>query len=225
MYFPPFVAQPLQKPLRSSHFGGISCSVSLPKQKRYWGTQRVARVCQVSPATVANWIDQGLLKGHKTPTGRRRVEAEDLTAFLRAHEMGVPPELEGANGHDVVVVVDDDPGYLKALVLTIERSDLDVEVVEAATGVDALLEIGRVQPSLIVLDYSLPDLNAPEVIRRLLEPGRQLDVEVIVATGGMPDKAAVELREMGVKTFVNKVEGMQAVVEAMQQALKRRKVA
>jgi len=199
--------------------------VSLPKQKRYWGTQRVARVCQVSPATVANWIDQGLLKGHKTPTGRRRVEADDLKAFLRAHDMAVPQDLANGHGHATVVVVDDDPGYLKALVLTIERSELDVEVVEAATGVDALLEIGRVQPELIVLDYSLPDLNAPEVIRRLLEPGRQLDVEVIVATGGMPDKAAVELREMGVKTIVNKVDGMQAVVEAMQQALKRRKVA
>jgi len=199
--------------------------VSLPKHKRYWGTQRVARVCQVSPATVANWIDQGLLKGHKTPTGRRRVEADDLAAFLRAHDMAVPPELANGSGHAMVVVVDDDPGYLKALVLTIERSDLDVEVVEAATGVDALLEIGRVQPTLIVLDYSLPDLNAPEVIRRLLEPGRQLDVDVIVVTGGMPDEAAVELRQMGVKTIVNKVEGMQAVVEAMQQALKRRKVA
>ena len=199
--------------------------MSLPKQKRYWGTQRVARVCQVSPATVANWIDQGLLKGHKTPTGRRRVETDDLAAFLRAHDMAVPPDLTHGNGHATVVVVDDDPGYLKALVLTIERSDLDVEVVEAATGVDALLEIGRVQPTLIVLDYSLPDLNAPEVICRLLEPGRQLNVEVIVVTGGMPERAAVELREMGVKTIVNKVEGMQAVVEAMQQALKRRKVA
>ena len=199
--------------------------MSLPKQKRYWGTQRVARVCQVSPATVANWIDQGLLKGHKTPTGRRRVEADDLTAFLRAHDMAVPTELANGNGHATVVVVDDDPGYLKALVLTIERSDLDVEVVEAATGVDALLEIGRVQPTLIVLDYSLPDINAPEVIRRLLEPGRQLDAEVIVVTGGMPDAAAVELRQMGVKTIVNKAAGMQAVVEAMQQALTRRKVA
>ena len=199
--------------------------MSLPKQKRYWGTQRVARVCQVSPATVANWIDQGLLKGHKTPTGRRRVDADDLTAFLRAHDMAVPQDLANGSGNATVVVVDDDPGYLEALVLTIERSDLDVEVVEAATGVDALLEIGRVQPTLIVLDYSLPDINAPGVIRRLLEPGRQLNVEVIVVTGGMPEQAAVQLREMGVKTIVNKVDGMQAVVEAMQQALKRRKVA
>src|SRR2546430_3224712 len=214
-----------QPPLRVPRSSGTWGSVNSPRTKRYWGTQRVARVCQVSPATVANWIDQGLLKGHKTPTGRRRVEAEDLTAFLRAHEMAVPQELEGGNGHDVVVVVDDDPGYLKALVLTIERSDLDLEVVEAATGVDALLEIGRVQPSLIVLDYSLPDLNAPQVIQRLLEPGRRLDAEVMVVTGGMPAEPAVELRQMGVKVILNKSEGMAAVVEAMREALRRRKAA
>ena len=184
----------------------------------------MARVCQVSPATVANWIDQGLLKGHKTPTGRRRVDAEDLTAFLKAHAMAVPPELVGKNGHEVVVVVDDDPGYLKALVMMLERSDLDVEVVEAATGMDALLEIGRVQPAVIVLDYSLPDLNAPQVIKRLLAPGR-LDAEVIVVTGGMPPEAATALRELGVKVILNKSEGMAAVVDALQAALKRRKVA
>ena len=185
----------------------------------------MARACQVSPATVANWIDQGLLKGHKTPTGRRRVEADDLAAFLRAHDMSVPPELDGTNGQATVLIVDDDPGYLKALVLTVERSDLDVEVVEAATGMDALLEIGRVRPTVIVLDYSLPDLNAPQVIRRLLEPGRGLDAEVLVVTGGMPEAAAVELREMGVKVILNKVEGMGAVVEAVRQALSRRKAA
>ena len=95
----------------------------MPKHKRYWGTQRVARVCQVSPATVANWIDQGLLKGHKTPTGRR------------------------------------------------------------------------------------------------------LDAEVMVVTGGMPAEAAVELRQMGVKVILNKSDGMPAVVDAMREALRRRKAA
>jgi CheY-like chemotaxis protein len=206
-------------------FDGFFGSVSSPPTKRYWGTQRVARVCQVTPATVANWIDQGLLKGHKTPTGRRRVEADDLTAFLRAHEMAVPPELETADAPETVVVVEDDPGYLRALVLTIENSDLDVEVVEAANGVDALLEIGRVQPVLIVLDYSLPDLNALQVIQRLLEPGRRLETEIIVVTGGMPDAAATQLRQMGVKVILNKAAGMPAVVDAMRQALRRRQAA
>lgn len=153
------------------------------------------------------------------------MEAEDLAAFLRAHQMAVPAELEQGTGRDVVVVVEDDPGYLRALVLTIKKSDLGVEVVEAATGVDGLLEIGRMQPTLIVLDYGLPDLNATQVIQRLLEPGRKLDAEVIVVTGGMPAEATAELHEMGVKVIVNKSEGMSAVVEAMRQALQRRKAA
>src|SRR5213596_1269833 len=155
-----------QPPLRVPRSSGTWGSVSSTRTKRYWGTQRVARVCQVSPATVANWIDQGLLKGHKTPTGRRRVESDDLAAFLRAHGMGVPPDLERSAGREVVVVVEDDAGYRRALVLTIAKSDLAVEVVEAATGMDGLLEIGRVQPSVILLDYTLPDLNATQVDRK-----------------------------------------------------------
>ncbi len=214
-----------QPPLRVPRSSGTWGSVSSTRTKRYWGTQRVARVCQVSPATVANWIDQGLLKGHKTPTGRRRVESDDLAAFLRAHGMGVPPDLERSAGREVVVVVEDDAGYRRALVLTIAKSDLAVEVVEAATGMDGLLEIGRAQPSVIVLDYTLPDLNATQVIQRLLEPGRRLDAEVIVVTGGMPEAASAQLRQMGVQTIVSKTDGMPGVVEAMRQALKRRKAA
>ena len=90
---------------------------------------------------------------------------------------------------------------------------------------DGLLEIGRVQPSVILLDYTLPDLNATQVIQRLLEPGRRLDAEVIVVTGGMPEAASAQLRQMGVQTIVSKTDGMPGVVEAMRQALKRRKAA
>jgi len=122
------------------------------------------------------------------------------------------------------VVVDDDPGYLRAMLLTIESSDLDVEVVEATNGVDGLLEIGRVRPALIVLDYTLPDLNATQVLQRLLEPGRKLDAEIIVVTGGIPEAASAQLKDMGVKVIVSKAEGMPAVVEAMRQALQKRKV-
>ena len=195
------------------------------KTKRYWGTQRVGRVCQVSPATVASWIDQGLLKGHKTPTGRRRVEAVELLRFLQARDMAVPPDLQDALGRDAIVVVDDDATYLLALVRMIERSDLGVEVVQATNGVDALLEIGRVRPAVIVLDFALPDLNAVQVIERLLEPGRRLDAEVVVVTGGIGGEEAARLRAVGVRTIVNKVSGVTAVIEAIQQALRRSKAA
>jgi len=193
--------------------------------RRYWGTQRVARACQVTAATVAHWIDQGLLKGHKTPTGRRRVEAGELARFLRSREMALPADLREALGSDAVVVVDDDGTYLTALIATLERAELGVEVVAASNGVDALLEIGRVRPSLIVLDFRLPDLDAGQVIERLLEPGRELDAEVLVVTGGIAEADEQRLRDVGVKTIVNKSEGMPVVIDAIRQALRRRKAA
>ena len=196
------------------------------RSKRYWGTQRVARVLQVTPATVASWIDQGHLKGHRTPTGRRRVASADLAEFLRAHGMAVPNELQMSRERPVVVVVEDDPGYLKALVRTMEREAPDVDVVEATTGVDGLLEIGRLSPDLVVLDFALPDLNAVQVVERLVDTSKRLTAPVIIVTGGMPATAENELRQLGVRAIVNKVDGMGVVIEAMRRALQSsRKVA
>jgi excisionase family DNA binding protein len=185
----------------------------------------VARVLQVTPATVASWIDQGHLKGHRTPTGRRRVASADLAEFLKAHGMSVPNELATARERPVVVVVEDDPGYLKALVRTLEREAPELDVVEAATGVDGLIEIGRLGPDLVILDYALPDLNAVQVVERLLDQSKRLTAPVMIVTGGLPAAAENELRHLGVRSIVNKVDGMGVVIEAMRRALQSRKVA
>lgn len=193
------------------------------KTGRLLGTQRVARLCQVTAATVASWIDHGHLKGHRTPTGRRRVDVDDLTDFLRAHGMPVPVELEhgGEDGDDAVVVVEDDPSYRKLLVRAIEQSDLGVELAAAPTGMDGLLEIGRLRPAVIVLDYSLPDLNAAQVVERLLAPGRSLDAEVLVVTAGVSADDMAWLHRLGVQEIIEKSAGIDTVLEAIGKALAR----
>jgi len=139
--------------------------------------------------------------------------------------MAVPAELAPARERPVVVVVEDDPSYLQALVRTLQRETPNVDLVTAATGVDALLEIGRVAPDLVMLDYRLPDLNAVQVVERLLDTSKRLTCAVMVVTAGMPAQAETELRRVGVGNIVNKADGMAVIVEAMQQALRARKVA
>jgi len=195
------------------------------KTIKFLGTLRIARMCQVTPATVAHWIDQGYLKGHRTPTGHRRVDAEDLVAFLREHSMPVPPELENEvpEAKDAIVVVEDDKSYGKLLLRAIESSDIKADVTLAVTGMDGLIEIGRANPAVVVLDYSLPDLNAAEVVERLLAPGRQLDAEVLIVTGGVQDADVLRLQALGVKEIVQKADGIDAVVEAIGKALARQR--
>jgi CheY-like chemotaxis protein len=191
----------------------------------FLGTLRIARLCQVTPATVAHWIDQGYLKGHRTPTGHRRVDTEDLVAFLREHGMPVPPDLDSElpEPREAIVLVEDDKSYGKLLLRAIQTADLKADVTLAATGMDGLLEIGRVHPSVIVLDYSLPDLNAPEVVERLLAPGNQLDAEVLIVTGGVQDHDVARLQSLGVKDIMQKTDGIDAVVEAIGKALARQR--
>jgi DNA-binding response OmpR family regulator len=122
----------------------------------------------------------------------------------------------------VVVVVEDDPAYLNALVRMIQHEVPELDVVGAATGMDGLLEIGRVDPDLVILDYALPDLNAVQVVERLLD---RLAAPVMIVTGGLPEKAEIELRALGVRAIVNKVDGMEVVLEAMRRVLQARKVA
>ncbi len=193
------------------------------KSSRFLGTLRIARLCQVTPATVAHWIDQGYLKGHRTPTGHRRVEADDLAAFLREHGMPVPPELdrESPEPQDAVVVVEDDPSYRKMLQRAVQASDLKVDLTVAPTGMDGLMEIGRVQPAVIVLDYTLPDLNAAQLVERLMAPKRTLEAEVLIVTAGVADEDVAWLHRLGVKEIVEKGKGIDAVMGALETALKR----
>lgn len=190
----------------------------------FLGTQRVARLCQVTPATVAHWIDQGHLKGHRTPTGHRRVAVEDLVVFLRDHGMPVPPEFENIEPvplREAVVVVEDDANYRKMLLRAIQASGLPVDLTAAPTGMDGLLEIGRVQPAVVLLDFSLPDLDAAQVVERLLAPGRTLDSEVLIVTAGVSAEDIARLHRLGIKVILEKAAGLDAVLDALGKALER----
>lgn len=204
-------------------FIDITVIMDSVKSSRFLGTLRIARLCQVTPATVAHWIDQGYLKGHRTPTGHRRVEADDLAAFLREHGMPVPPGLdrESPEPQDAVVVVEDDPSYRKMLQRAVQASDLKVDLTVAPTGMDGLMEIGRVQPAVIVLDYTLPDLNAAQLVERLMAPKRTLEAEVLIVTAGVAAEDVAWLHRLGVKEIVEKGKGIDAVMGALETALKR----
>ena len=59
----------------------------LPKRDIYT-TGQIAYACGVAPRTVANWIDQGLLKGYRVPGSTdRRVTRATLLEFMLAHGM------------------------------------------------------------------------------------------------------------------------------------------
>lgn len=69
-----------------------------------------------------------------------------------------------------ILVADDDPHVRAILVRRLQR--LGYRVVEARDGEDALAQVARERPSLLLVDRTMPRVDGDELIRRLrADPG------------------------------------------------------
>jgi len=135
-------------------------------RRKTLSTGDIARHCQVTPATVVNWIKAGKLEVYTTPGGQYRMDAADFLRFLQANRLPVPEELEPSNERRVLLI-DNDPELLERATQAIARRLPTVVLDECDNVVDGLLKIGRLKPHAAVLDLSLPGADMAEVCRRL----------------------------------------------------------
>ncbi len=87
-----------------------------------------------------------------------------------------------------VLVVDDDPDINEAL-----REGLRLagyQPVAALTGSDALAEVERQLPDLVLLDQMLPDIDGVEVCRRLRAAPRTKEVPIVFCDGALVTRVA-----------------------------------
>ncbi|GAA3511512.1 response regulator [Actinocatenispora rupis] len=79
-----------------------------------------------------------------------------------------------------VLVVDDDPDIVRFVEMNLRFEGFDVAV--AADGAEALAEIARQRPDLVLLDVMMPDLDGVEVTRRIRADPLTAGVPVIMLT-------------------------------------------
>ncbi|PJA16819.1 MAG: hypothetical protein COX65_01795, partial [Elusimicrobia bacterium CG_4_10_14_0_2_um_filter_56_8] len=83
-------------------------------RKKIFSTFEVAKMLELSPGTVANWVDAGRLTAYNTLGGHRRIKAEDLKTFLEENNNPVPKELSARmSSVKKVLIVEDDVKFLK----------------------------------------------------------------------------------------------------------------
>lgn len=165
-------------------------------------SHQVASLVQVSPSSVLKWIEQGKLRAFRTPGGHRRVASDELLEFLRAHRLPVPSELEEERVR--LLVIDDEPTYLRTLGTLLSRADSRVEVTLAQTALDGLLKVGLQRPEVVLLDSYMPGIDGLEVCRRLKESPETAHIAVLAMSGRHSAELEKRFLDAGAVSFLCK---------------------
>ena len=99
-----------------------------------------------------------------------------------------------------VLIVDDDAPARRLLQVRLRA--LGCEVAMAGDGQEAMVEIKKHEPALMLLDLQMPKMGGIEVLRRLRTAGGVFPVVVITAHGSI--ESAVEAMREGAYDFITK---------------------
>ena len=117
----------------------------------------------------------------------------------------------------VILLVDDDEDILAMSGRWLEKAGY--EVVKAISGKDALSALSDKRIDLVLLDYTMPEMNGAETLRKIREDERFKDLPVIMRTGMQDDEIENEIAGLNPMKLLPKAEGKAAFLEAVAQAL------
>ena len=99
-----------------------------------------------------------------------------------------------------IFAVEDDPMYQRMIKYVIELNP-DHEVHIFATGEECLQHL-HLNPSIITLDYSLPDMNGEEVLKKILAFNKE--ISIVILSSQQDVSTAVKLLREGAYDYITK---------------------
>ncbi|MET9348356.1 response regulator [Streptomyces termitum] len=115
-----------------------------------------------------------------------------------------------------VLVVDDEPQIVRALVINLKARKYEVEA--APDGATALRLAAERHPDVVVLDLGLPDIDGVDVIKGLRGWTR---VPIIVLSARHTSDEKVEALDAGADDYVTKPFGMDELLARLRAAVRR----
>src|ERR1700731_1436435 len=114
-----------------------------------------------------------------------------------------------------ILVVDDEPGIVRAVQTNLGRHDFRVDT--ATTAAEGLEAYARVRPDLILLDLGLPDMDGLDVIREI-RLRSSTPIVVLSARGAERDKVAA--LDLGADDYLTKPFGVNELLARVRVALR-----
>jgi two-component system, OmpR family, alkaline phosphatase synthesis response regulator PhoP len=120
-----------------------------------------------------------------------------------------------------IFVVEDEEDILELVRFNLAREGYTVAT--ATTGENAVKEIPRKMPDLILLDLMLPGLDGLEVCRTLKKDAKTAGIPIIMVTAKGEESDIVAGLELGADDYITKPFSMKVLIARVRMVLRRRK--
>ena len=158
--------------------------------KTYLTAKDVAALLRVSPVTVKQWAQRGMINADITPGGHRRFSYDDVCVFAKSHAISLAQTLFTPATAKILIVDDEKPvrTYLQAF---FRKHAPHCELETAENGFEAGLKIRSFNPTLVFLDLKMPGMDGFEVCQ-MISSLPELSAIRVVAMTGYPSKRNLE---------------------------------
>ncbi len=160
-------------------------------EPKYISTREAAKRLGLSLGTVQQMVERGELRAWKTAGGHRRIDESSVESYHARARTGASVS-HGGGQNLRVLIAEDDRILQKLYTHTLEGWALPLEVTLVTSGFDALMEIGRHPPDLLITDLNMPGLNGFEMIRRVRDNRLTAETDIVVVSGMSDEEIADE---------------------------------
>jgi DNA-binding response OmpR family regulator/DNA-binding CsgD family transcriptional regulator len=104
-----------------------------------------------------------------------------------------------------ILIVDDQPEYLKACASYFFEEDMPYKIISATNGKMAIDIAGKENPDIIIMDWQMPVMDGLTALKELKKDSNLCDIPVIMATGIMLGNDDLKLAlEAGASDYIRK---------------------
>jgi CheY-like chemotaxis protein len=115
------------------------------------------------------------------------------------------------------ILVVDDNQYMRKMIRNLLVNCGIKDIYEAADGIAALDAIRTMAPDVVILDWEMPMLSGPELVRIVRSPGvfPTPDIPIIILTGHCERWRVVEAVRLGVNEYLTKPVSAKALYDRL----------